>query len=88
MTGPIFFTGTFRDVENRTNVEQCLKVMQDWLKHCVQRKDLQYVMVAEYSPKNHYIHFHGLINDSLTLVKSDTVLVPGKEKADKGDYCT
>lgn len=75
-----FFTGTFENEVNRTDAEACLKVVQNWLRNLVNRKGLQYVMVAEYSPKNHYIHFHGLINNVLTLSKSDTVLVPSHKK--------
>ena len=44
-----FFTGTFENELNRTDAEACLKAVQNWLRNLVNRKGLQYVMVAEYS---------------------------------------
>ncbi len=75
-----FFTGTFDDSKAGENTtENLLLPVQNWLKNQVRRKGLQYVLVAEYSPLNHRIHFHGLLNEALELVDSGTVLCTGKK---------
>lgn len=76
-----FFTGTFDDSKAGENTtENLLLPVQNWLKNQVRRKGLQYVLVAEYSPLNHRIHFHGLLNEALELVDSGTVLCTGKKR--------
>ena len=74
-----FFTGTFDDSrvgENTT--ENLLTPVQDWLKNQTRRKGLAYVLVAEYSPLNHRIHFHGLLNSALDMTDSGRRLYNGK----------
>lgn len=76
-----FFTGTFDDSKVGDNTtENLLKPVQDWLKNQTKRKGLAYILVAEYSPLNHRIHFHGLLNSALSLEDSGTVLCVGKSK--------
>ena len=74
-----FFTGTFDDKKAGENSpENLLNKLQNWLAHQVQRKGLKYLLVAEYTPKNHRIHFHGLINDALSMSYSGKVRAPFK----------
>lgn len=76
-----FFTGTFDDSRTGKNTaENLLLPVQNWLKNQTKRKGLAYVLVAEYSPLNHRIHFHGLLNSALVLEDSGTVLCRGKSK--------
>ena len=76
-----FFTGTFDDKKVGENtVENLWQPLQSWLQNQVYRKGLKYILVAEYSPINHRIHFHGLINDALALEDSGTVLAAGESK--------
>ena len=76
-----FFTGTFDDNKAGENTAaNLLKPVQTWLRHQTERKGLAYVLVAEYSPLNHRIHFHGLLNSALDLTDSGTVLCNGKSK--------
>ncbi len=76
-----FFTGTFDDKRVGENTsENLLKPVQEWLKKQTYRKGLAYILVAEYSPLNHRIHFHGLLNSALALEDSGTVLCYGKSK--------
>lgn len=76
-----FFTGTFNDnLVGENTACNLLKPLQDWLKNQTKRKGLAYVLVAEYSPLNHRIHFHGLINSALSMSDSGTVLCVGKGK--------
>lgn len=76
-----FFTGTFDDSKVGENTTENLwKPLQQWLADRVRRNDLKYLLVAELSPINKRIHFHGLINDALALEDSGTVLCKGKAK--------
>lgn len=78
-----FFTGTLGDDNcnfDTTSAEQALKPLQRWLKNCVNRYGLKYILVAEYQPKGGRIHFHGFINDALQVVDSGTRLVKGYSK--------
>ena len=72
-----FFTGTFdfkdknKDLDN--DPRKIMNKLNNWLAKQVFRKGLKYLLVAEYSPKNHLIHFHGLISGDISLELSDTV---------------
>lgn len=76
-----FFTGTFALSDLRVSPADCLKKMRSWLNNQVNRKGLKYILVAEYSPKHHYIHFHGLFNDcDLHFTFDDMYKVDGHKK--------
>lgn len=77
----LLFTGTFDDSKIGDNTaDNLLKPVQTWLRHQTERKGLAYVLVAEYSPLNHRIHFHGLLNSALDFADSGTVLCSGKSR--------
>lgn len=65
---------------DRYNAEEVQKKFSAWLSNMVQRKGLQGLFIPEYHPTDHAIHFHGLINDSLTFNFSDTYKVTGHKK--------
>ena len=74
-----FVTLTFDDTKTGENtVKNLCKKVQKWLDNMVQRKSLKFLLVAEYSPKNHRIHFHGFFNDVLDMVDSGKVKAPFK----------
>lgn len=56
------------------------KSFSAWLSNMVQRKDLKALIIPEYHPTDKAIHFHGLINDTLTFDHSNTYKVMGKKK--------
>lgn len=70
-----FFTGTFQEDDLRHDKKKVLQKMRKWLNNNVERKGLSYLLVAEYSPLNKNIHFHGLFNDcGLTFLDSGTYI--------------
>ena len=74
-----FITGTFDDnILNASDVPLVVKRVQKWLNHCVCRKGLKYLLVPEYHPSSGRIHFHGLINDSLSMTDSGRVCFKGQ----------
>lgn len=76
-----FFTGTFNTNELRTDPKKTLAKMRTWLNNQVTRKGLKYVLVAEYTPINGYIHFHGLFNNAaFTYDFNDMYKVDGIKK--------
>lgn len=56
------------------------KSFSAWLSNMVQRKDFKALIIPEYHPTDKAIHFHGLINDTLTFDHSNTYKVMGKKK--------
>ncbi|MBQ7226554.1 MAG: hypothetical protein IJX02_08165 [Clostridia bacterium] len=54
--------------------------LKNFLSNSVQNKGLKYVFTSEYHKKDAKIHFHGLVNDKLTLVDSGTFKVKGFKK--------
>ena len=56
------------------------KSFSAWLSNMVQRKDLKALIIPEYHPTDKAIHFHGLVNDTLTFDHSNTYKVMGKKK--------
>lgn len=54
--------------------------LKNFLKNLVYRDGLKYLLVPEYHKKDAKIHFHGLINDKLTLIDSGTFKVRGFKK--------
>lgn len=74
-----FITGTFADNEDldRTDPKEVIKPLLQWFKHQVQRRGLQYVLVAERHKKNG-IHIHSLVNDVLPLTYSGRRLYKGQ----------
>lgn len=76
-----FFTGTFNDkIVGENTASNLLKPLQNWLRNMSYRYGLKYLLVAEYSPLNHRIHFHGLMNSALDMVDSGTRLCVGHSK--------
>lgn len=73
-----FITGTFSENENinRTDANEVIKPLLQWLKHQTQRKGLQYVLTAERHKKGG-IHIHALVNDVLPLTYSGRRLYKG-----------
>lgn len=47
---------------NHDDPKAVLPVFQNMLKNWVKRYGLQYLLVAELSPRNHHIHFHGFMS--------------------------
>lgn len=76
-----FFTGTINpDKLDSKDPRALLKPLQQWLKDCVKRKGLSYIMIAEHHKKGG-IHFHGLLrSDCLTFTDSGTKLYKGHKK--------
>ena len=54
--------------------------LKNFLRNAVYRDGLKYLLVPEYHKKGNKLHFHGLINDSLTLKDSGTFKVHGFKK--------
>lgn len=76
-----FFTGTLGDTKfDPTDAKAALVPLQNWLKNRVKRSGLKYILVAEFQPKSGRIHFHGFINDALTVTDSGTRLFRGHSK--------
>lgn len=76
-----FATLTFDLSKVKSNdQEQVSNVFTQWLKNNTYRKGLKYVFVPEYHQKDNKIHFHGVINNALTLVDSGTRKVNGYHK--------
>lgn len=65
---------------DRYNPTEVQKRFSNWLSNMVQRKQLKALIIPEYHPTDKAIHFHGLINDSLTFTFSDTYKVSGIKK--------
>lgn len=66
-----------KDKIDRYDSKAVIKPFSKWLNNMVSRKGLKYLIVPELH-EDGAIHFHGLINDSLTFVDSGTVKVPSK----------
>lgn len=67
---PYFFTLTFRPDCRPTNMDDAKVEFQKFMKRLrikisrdlgIANRELRYIVVSEYTPKNHYIHFHGLL---------------------------
>lgn len=56
------------------------KAFSSWLSNMVQRKGLKALIIPEYHPTDKAIHFHGLVNDTLTFDHSGTYKVNGIKK--------
>lgn len=67
------------DKIDRLDPKAVIKPFTTWLRHMVERKGLKYLIVPELH-EDGAIHFHGLINESLDMVESDTVLIPIRDK--------
>ena len=74
-----------KDKVDRYDPEEVQKRFSSWLSNMVQRKDLKALIIPEYHPTDKAIHFHGLINDTLTFNHSGTYKVMGKKKPMKAD---
>ena len=78
-----FFTGTIDPKQfDSTDPKQLLSPVQNWLKNCVKRYGLSYILIAEHH-KSGAIHFHGLLNccdDNLDMVYSGTRTYKGIKK--------
>lgn len=59
------------------DVEKVKKKLMRWLKNCVDRKGLKYVLIPEYH-KSQRIHAHALVNDVFKLVDSGKRTSSGK----------
>lgn len=76
-----FFTGTFGEKDLQSDPKKTLAKMRSWLNNQVKRRGLQYILVAEYTPINHLIHFHGLFNNAaFTYDFNDMYKVEGHKK--------
>ena len=77
-----YFTTLTFDLEKVKSYDQgeVASTFTQWLKNNTYRKGLKYVFVPEYHQKDNKIHFHGVINDSLTFVDSGTRKVNGFHK--------
>lgn len=69
-----------KDKIDRYDPKTVQKSFSAWLSNMVQRKDLKALIIPEYHPTDKAIHFHGLINDTLTFDHSNTYKVMGKKK--------
>lgn len=67
------------DKIDRYDTKKIIKPFRQWLNNMVKRKNLKYLIVPELH-EDGAIHFHGLINDSLDLVFSDTYKIPALKK--------
>ncbi len=61
------------------DINEVREKVTNFLSNAKKRKDLRYILVPEFH-KSGAIHFHGFINDSLTLIESGTVKVQGISK--------
>ena len=66
-----------KDKIDRYDPKTVQKSFSAWLSNMVQRKGLKALIIPEYHPTDKAIHFHGLINDTLTCVHSNTYKVSG-----------
>lgn len=65
---------------DRYDYDVVVAKLNTWLDNAVRRKGLKYVLVAE-THKDGAIHFHGLINDVFTMIKSGKYTIScGKRK--------
>lgn len=71
----VTFTLDSRKID-RYDVDIITKRLNQWLGNHVARHGLRYLMIPEYH-KDRAIHYHGLIDDSLPLVDSGTVIPAG-----------
>ena len=67
---------------DRYDIKASLKPMRVFLDNLVRRHGLKYILVPELH-KDGAVHFHGLINDAVTLVDSGTVRVMGQKRPRK-----
>lgn len=63
----------------RTDYDELMKQLKDWLNNRVRRKGFKYIIVPEFHKKGG-IHLHALMNKALPLVDSGTVICPGYNK--------
>ena len=77
-----YFTTLTFDLEKVKSYDQeeVAATFTQWLKNNTYRKKLKYIFVPEYHQKDNKIHFHGVINDTLTFVDSGTRKVNGFHK--------
>lgn len=66
-------------VEDRYDPKAVVKPFKMWLNNMVKRRGLKYLIVPELH-EDGGIHFHGLINDSLTMTWDDMVMIPTYDK--------
>lgn len=64
---------------DRYDSKAIIRPFSKWLNNMVSRKGLKYLIVPELH-EDGAIHFHGLVNDALTFVDSDTVKVSDRKK--------
>lgn len=57
---------------DRYDASAIFRAVSTWLDNCTRRKDMTYLLVPEHH-RDGAVHFHGLINDSLTMVDSGTL---------------
>lgn len=70
---------------DRYDADEVRRRFQKWLDNCVQRKDFNYILVAE-PHKDGAIHFHGLLSDGLAYQDSGRVDESGRKIFDVLDY--
>lgn len=70
---------------SRYDSDEVRRRFQKWLDNCVQRKDLNYILVAE-PHKDGAIHFHGLLSDGLNYSDSGRIDEDGRKIFDILDY--
>lgn len=70
---------------DRYDADEVRRRFQKWLENCVQRKALNYILVAE-PHKDSAIHFHGLLSDGLAYHDSGRVDEDGRKIYDVLDY--
>lgn len=76
----VFVTFTLdKNKIDRYDKDLIFKKLRYWLDNNVRRRGLAYIVVPEYH-KDGALHFHGLINEALTLVDSGTVKRNGRKK--------
>lgn len=68
------------DKINSSSPSEVYNKLKNFLRNSVYRDGLKYLLIPEYHKKDSKIHFHGLINDKLTLVDSGTFKVSGFKK--------
>lgn len=64
---------------DRYDTDIIIKPLRKWVDNQVQRRGLKYLIVPE-KHQDGAIHFHGLINDTLTLTDSGTFKIPQCKK--------
>ena len=70
---------------DRYDADEVRRRFQKWLDNCVQRKDFNYILVAE-PHEDGAIHFHGLLSDGLAYQDSGRVDKHGRRIFDVLDY--